>query len=390
MTRAARPPWAGEAPRGHSALVDFLADRHHRLGDVLTAGVSGEEVVVCCGAAGTKSLFAVEHAALEVHSGRFDRELFGRAVLNLRGREHLDARRMLWTVLTGDHVADYAARARTVTARHVSGWARARTVDLYAAVRALTTDVCAQVVLGLPPNHPDSRALPRLLDGFTGGVDTTPTDSTYRRALAARDALSALCARALAEPAEGMVSAVAAHAADVPPADLPAHVVSLLTSTRDFAARLITWLLADVACDPDLLERVRHDSAAILQDPCGRPAGATSVLSDTARRRSPHALSMRRAVTDCRIGGFAVPRGTRVAFSPAANSLVAPGAPSLAFGHGLHRCPGQQFAESLALTTASTVFAGQCLILPCGRPLLLPDVPLRATTAPVPAAVTPR
>jgi cytochrome P450 len=397
--------------------LDFLLQRHTEHGDAFAIRLGGVPTIFFGGVTGPSALFRAERGNLEVYNTGLVHDLFRRAIFNLHGQDHLKARKILREGLAGPSLRGYAVEAVRLASEHIDHWAGKR-FDLYQMTRALTLDVCAQIILGLHPADLDYKVFPHLLDDFVRATHAPSfrrhiTPAYWQGRWAALDLRALISRRVTAirqTPGIDVLSRlVALTDANGPhPDELPDHMLALLIAARETTASLITWLLIELASDDATTDRVRSDASAILSqphllvDPFVSPP-LHAALHEAERLHSPNVISLRTVVTDCIIGGRSVPRGWRVAYSPAVNHLMdgiypdpltfcpdrfanehrALAAGLLTFGGGLHTCPGKHLAELLASATTCAVLTSHRLILAEGVPHKLRYLPVKAPSDPV-------
>ena len=159
-------------------------------------------------------------------------------------------------------------------------------------------------------------------------------------------------------PADDLLGSLAA--ADCPPDDAVAALLSLLPSAHEPTGHLITNTVHRLLADRDRWE-------AVVADPGLVPAAVEEGLRHSASLQS----ALRTATEDTAVGGVRIPAGAKVyamvaavgrdpetADDPEAFRLDR-GAPTghLAFGHGPHTCPGADLARlqgRIALETLTT------------------------------------
>ena len=416
---------AGSNQRFRTAPTRFLNDLHDRYGDVVAVRLDGKPTVVFGGRHGPATLFRGEREHLEVHNTELVRDLFGRAIFNLRSYRHRQARTLLRAGLSGPALHAYAPTVARLAETHVRGWATAP-VDLYEAVRALTTNICTDVVIGLSTNDPDRPRFPRLLDQFSTAATVSPS-TRYRtatywtgRCAAAhlRAAFRRTMVKATYEDKPSLLCSLtrSAQSLGVDPAALPDHLLALLIATRETTASLLTWLLAELSAIPDATDRLAadidllHRDPAAALDPLATPTMA-AVLRETQRLHSPNTISRRIVTTDWDVHGHRIPAGWNAAYSPSANHLrpdlvedphiflptryadvlgARRSALLLTFGGGIHACPGRSLADMIARQVAAAVFGHHRLYLPHGVPSGCRYLPVKAPTSPVPAVLLAR
>jgi cytochrome P450 len=404
--------------------LGFLCDGHRRYGEIFGSHIDGSPTMIFGAPNGTRAFFHAERSHFVISNPPAVHQLFGRAIFNLGAAEHAEARRFLVPALVGGALASYVPAIVGVSGAHVSKWADGDVPDLYAAVRGLTFDVCAQVLLG--SGDGSVPGLAPAFERFVSGTRVMPFAKRAKRsALAARSWLVDLL-RDLAVSRQldcvpsvlgSLMESLRRDHQDISPEEVPDHLLSLLVAARETTSSLVTWLLVELArldsgsmrhalcaesvevlVDPDLL--LRRGSIPVLR----------ALLTEGERLHSPNAMAFRAVVQECVLCGHTVPEGWRAAYSPSANHLrpelfdrplrflperfLAGGAERalssllLTFGAGPHACPGRQLAEVVALATVAQVFSHHRLDI--GRAPSAAEVrhfPVKAPVVSIPAAV---
>ncbi|HEX5256625.1 MAG TPA: cytochrome P450 [Mycobacterium sp.] len=130
----------------------------------------------------------------------------------------------------------------------------------------------------------------------------------------------------------------------------------LLPAGAETTYRSSSTLLAALFANPDQLELVRDD-----------PAALTAAVNEVNRWETPLQFVPRRATRDTEVAGVAIPRGSTVVVvlgaanrdpsrweNPDRFDLRRPHRPAIAFGHGAHLCIGKHLSN---LETESLVHA---------------------------------
>lgn len=393
---------------------------HHRYGSVFRMTVDGAETVLVGTSAGLGELFAAERGHLEVLNTALVHDLFGRAVFNLAGAGHAEARRRMRTALSGRALAGYVVPLLDVSAPMSIRWAEQGVVDLYAAAREVTLAMSAQVLLDINPGEAEAALFAADFGRFVAAIDVQPGRRRFARARywtgrRARRRLLALftdrAAGAVASVApgsalSGLAAAFENASAEVGP--LSDHLLALLIAARETTASLVTWCLIELARHREHAELVAPEAHAAMTEPgllVRRDALPVlrAVLAETQRMHSPNLLSVREAVCPVELGGYRVPAGMRVAYSPSAGHFdpgvfpqphafrpgrflggPVPGARLWAFGGGAHACLGRPLAELMTMTTLACALHQGLPRLPRGLPGPLRYRPAKAPLASVP------
>jgi len=419
------PPWYPSGGFDEDPLG--VMDRaHHRHGPVFRMTVDGAETVLVGTGAGLGELFAAERGHLEVLNTALVHDLFGQAVFNLAGDGHAEARRRLRTALSGRALSGYVAPLLDISAPMSIRWAEQGVVDLHAAARELTLAMSARVLLGIGPGEADADEFAADFGRFVAATDLQPgwrrfTVAPYWTGRRARRRLHALFSRRAAPTGTGVdpssalpgLAAAFENASDEvgPLAD---HLLALLIAARETTASQVTWCLIELTCHREDAELAAQEAHAAMTEPgllVRRDALPVlrAVLAETQRMHSPNLLSMRKVVCPIELGGYRVPTGMRVAYSPSAGHFdpevfpqphvfqpgrflagSTPGARLWAFGGGAHACLGRPLAELMTVTAVACALHRGLPRLPGALPSQLRYRPAKAPLGAVPFVLDPQ
>ncbi len=419
-------PVAGGLPPQHSERgfeadpVGVLDEGHRRHGPVFRMTVDGTDTVLVGTWAGLGELFAAERGCLEVLNTPLVHDLFGRALFNLAGDGHSEARHLLRPALSGRALPGYLSALLEVTEPVAARWADEGAGDLYAAAREATGAMSARVLLGIAPGDPDAALFTTDFERFVAATGATPglrrfAADRYWAGRVARRRLHALFVRRAAEAAQGgcpgsaLVRLVAAfEGAPGAVGPLEDHLLALLIAARETTASLVTWCLVELAGNSEHAALAASEARLVSARPellVGRDRLPVlrAVLAETQRLHSPNLLAMRKAVCPVVLGGHRIPAGTRVAYSPSAGHFdpevfpqphsfrpgrflagQAQGARLWAFGGGAHACLGRPLAELMALTVVASALGRGLPRLPGGPPVWIRYRPAKAPIDPLP------
>lgn len=408
-------------PRARGSFQDdplgFLLTGHRDHGPVFTTTLNRTPTVIVGSRTPIDELFGAERTSLAVTNTPLVHDLFGNAVFNLTGESHRRARRTLRPALTGQPLLAYALAVQTVTGSAVRRWGLHPPTDVHAAARALTLDVAEQVVVGLTPTTGDAAVFREAFAAFVAATGAPAgvkrwASGPYWEGRRARRALHELFTRRAAGPMSPNVLGhlAAAGAAGADGGTLQDHLLALLIAAQETTASLLTWFLIELADH----ERLQEDVAAEARTALRAPSLLTdrralpvlrAAMAEVGRLHSPNVLSVRKATARLSVGGYTIPAGWHVAYSPSANHFdmalftepftfwperrTSEPTMLLTFGRGAHACVGKHFAELIVLATVSALLARWRISLPAGRPRGVRHLPAKAPDHSVPIRLEP-
>lgn len=393
-----------------------LEEGHRCHGPVFRTVVDRAETVLVGTWAGLDELVAVERGHLEVLNTALVHDLFGRALFNLVDADHAQARRRLRPALSIRAQPSYVPALLEVAALTVSRWTGDGVADLPRAARALTQAMSIRVLLNIWPGE---TAAATFTTQFTRFVAATAAPAGRRRFATTRywagrrarqELQELLVHRATTASTGSALPELAAAFADAPAAvgPLADHLLAMLIAAQETTASLISWAVIELTCHPQLAAHAAEEARAAVAVPdllVRRDALPVlrALLAETLRVHSPNLLSMRSVVQPVELGGYPLPVGTRVAYSPSTGHfdpasfpqprifrpnrfLMDPAAAArlVGFGRGAHACLGRSLAELMVRTAIAVILRAGRPCLPAGPPGRVRYRPAKNPLGPVP------
>jgi cytochrome P450 len=368
-----------------------------RYGDVFTArSLLSGRIVFLADPAATKDVFTGDHDVLRAgEANAFLEPVLGpRSVLLLDGREHLRQRRLLLPPFHGERMRAYEALMREAAVADLASWPVGRPFALLPRMQAITLDVIAQAVFGLPADDPEGaelrvrlrhmlepmrNRLRLVLIAVTGGLlGGSGIDRAFaQRVQAVDDLLLDLIARRRSDPglaAREDICALLLQATDADGEPMSDHEVrdelmTLLVAGHETTATALAWTFERLLRTPGVLDEARRSIDA------DDDTYLDAIVKEVLRLRPVVPNVARVLKADYRVGAFTLPAGAVVAPSivlthgredlyPAARELrperfLGEGAPDtytwLPFGGGRRRCIGAAFAQTEIRVVLRTV-----------------------------------
>ncbi len=353
----------------------------------------------------------------------------GLTVMN--GAEHLAARRLLLPAFGRGHVVALRETMLERIDAHLDRWHPGQIRDIHREMQELTLGIAVSTILGLDPAH-DGLPLRDLMSrwlrlALSPAVVLLPfrlPGLPFTRLLRLADdlaaAIAALLARKRAAGLAGddaltlLLRARDAGGRALTDAELLGQTVTLFVAGHETTATALTWTLFLLATHPavqrDLLaelDTVLGGAAPTLEQLAQLPL-LDRVIKESLRLLPPGLWFLRVAMADTTIGGYAVPAGTRILWSPAVIHrdpalYPAPDAfrperwatidPSpyeyMPFGAGPRRCLGATFAELEMKLVLPRLLQRYRLALRPGTRVRLGGSPLAAPRDGLPMTIRP-
>lgn len=339
---------------------------------------------------------------------KMSRSLFGRGLATVEGGEEWRTmRRMMQPSFHYQRVASMAEHMLAVIRARLDNWAdmaaAGEVIDTAPEMRRLTLRVVARALFALEDGE--------MLDRFASAIDTidhelgawmqfpllplsVPT-AGHRRYWASRAVVQEIIDHTITQHLTDQVDRgdllsmliqaqdeeTGARLTDV---ELRDQVMVMLWAGHETGANVLTWMWYRLGFHPEVQQRVRQEIDRELEGlpptlaDCSKLTYTRSVLDEIQRLYPQQWLASRRALEDDEIGGYRIPAGTDIFFSPyhahrhpefwddpeefrpdrfsAEEIAKRDRSAYLPFGSGPHLCIGNQFAlTEMLLVIASTM-----------------------------------
>ncbi|MFF3155506.1 cytochrome P450 [Streptomyces sp. NPDC057910] len=280
---------------------------------------------------------------------------------------HTRHRRVATPLFTAERVRALRPYITRVVDGLMTAWRPGTEVDLVAqlAVPLPVTVVCE--LLGVPES--DRGTLAGWSHDLFDATDTERVDAASHRI---GDHLTHLVDTARATPGDGPLHSLLrdCHAGGLGRDEIVSLAALLLVAGHETTTHFIGNAVLALLRHPEAFDRLRRDPDLI-----------PGALDELLRFDSPVSVAtFRHSTEDLRVGGVDIPAGSRVSIAPGAANRDPAAFPDpgrldldrdagghLAFGHGIHRCPGAPLARAeaeIALRALLTRFPGTRLAVP--------------------------
>ncbi|MFE2249136.1 cytochrome P450 [Streptomyces lavendulae] len=330
------------------------------------------------------------------------RPMFGNGIVTTDGDFHRKQRRMMQPAFHRGHITEYAeVMGRQATAMS-SSWTSGREVSMVTETRRYALSSVAEMIfsgdLSRPAVEEVHRSLPIVLEGMLiravmpKSLDRLPIPLN-RRFDAAAARLRAIIDQVIATyGSDGgerhdllslLLSSVDAETgAGMTPEQVRDEVIAIMFAGTETSATTLAWTFHELGRHPDVQERLQAEvdevvgEGPVRAEDLARLTYAHDVFQEALRLHSP-LLFTRRALAPLTLGGYAIPAGAELAYSPYALHRDPALFPDptvfdpdrwrrdagerprdhryVPFGAGQHKCIGDTFAVAEILTALATV-----------------------------------
>ncbi|GAA5174388.1 cytochrome P450 [Pseudonocardia eucalypti] len=338
------------------------------------------------------------------------RPYVGNGLITAAGTEHKRQRRMVQPVFHRGQVERSVRVMGEVVREHAEAWPAGSAVEMGREMHLLASEIIGRTMFRSPEAREVIQLtrdeLPALLRGL--GQRTLLPDALARLPNPVIRRFDAACAN-LREAAARLVATyrsdqedlgdfvsilMGAHDArtgsTLTDTEIRDQIMTLLISGIETPATVLTWVMYQLAGQPELQGRLRQevDKVGLPFEPADLPALrlTEAVVQEGLRLHHPLWLLMRRAVSPVTLGGVRIAAGSEVIYSPVAlhrDPAVFPdplrfdpdrwldATPRMRrsfipFGLGGRQCIGDGFGMTQMMLTVAGIVAGRHLSLPPG------------------------
>ncbi|XP_071736534.1 beta-amyrin 28-monooxygenase-like [Rutidosis leptorrhynchoides] len=323
----------------------FVQERIEKHGSPLAFKTSllGDRMVVMCGGAGNKFLFANENKLVAVWWPSPVRKLFGKCLITIRGDEAKWMRKMLLSYLSPDAFAThYAATMDSVTRHHIQlHWRGNDELNVYQTVKRYAFELACSLFLSL--EDPNQLAkLAYLFSIFLKGIIELPIDipgTRFYKAMKAATAIRTQLMTLIKQRREALEKGTAASSSSQ---DLLSHLLTssdengkyltefeiannillLLFAGHDTSTSTITLIMKRLAEHPDVYNKVLKEQLEISKakeagellkwDDIQKMRYTWNVVSEVMRLNPPIIGAFREALVDFEYAGYTIPKGWKL------------------------------------------------------------------------------
>ncbi|WP_107309215.1 cytochrome P450 [Streptomyces sp. TP-A0356] len=272
------------------------------------------------------------------------RPLMGNSLVTCGHEEHRGQRRLVQPLFQPSRIADYTTVMGEEAESVSREWQPGEKADVSAAMLALTTRVTSRVLLSDSLDAATSAELRDCLAALVRGLFLrtvvplaplfripTPANRRYRRAFARLHAIidSAIDRRRQGPRRDDLLGSLLDAARDdggeavLTDQDVHDQLITLLLTGVESTAMCLGSVFSLLPAHPEVERRLHAEADAVLAD--GRRPGpeelsrlvyTRSVVTETLRVYPPGWLFTRTTTRETEIGGFRLPRGATVLYSP--------------------------------------------------------------------------
>jgi cytochrome P450 len=328
-------PFIGQTLAWKRDPLRFLRRRYERYGRIFKSRIYGYREITMLGPEANKFILHTHRDHFEWGGAQeifFYPKLFGENLFLLDGERHDFHRGLITPAFHGKALRIYFDVMKGFAEKYSERWARKGTIRAFTELRKLTFDIAAKLLLGADTREKTEyvsglfealslgmqafprwnfrwtrfgrsmRVMERLRSHFQGVVDE-------RRRAPSNDALSLL------------ITARDDNGKQLSDDEIISHMITLVLAAHDTTTSSITWLLSEIACHPEVRNRLLAELHAVVGSEVLRYEHLSAlsytdcVLKEVERLHPAVTGAPRKAVKEFEFDGFHVPVGSLVYYS---------------------------------------------------------------------------
>lgn len=307
---------------------------------------------------GPRTVYAVSsprlvHEMLVAQANQFTRGLIfekarailGDGLLTSDGEKHLAHRRMMQPLFLTGPIARYVPVIAEVARARVATWRPSQVLDVHREMHHLSFEVILAVLIRSPLPAGDAAAL---LDAFPGMIQGILAHAMYpwtflekmptrlnRRMRASAGTFRRIVGGIIetrrdhhteeADLLGQLLTAPSPHTGEVlGPVEVYDELITMMIAGSETVGLTLAWALHELGNRPDLTDRVLAElddvvgDGAITADAVSRLDHMRRVVQEVLRLHTPNWIFMRTPTRNTELGGYRLPGGCDVMFSPTA------------------------------------------------------------------------
>lgn len=314
--------------------INFIEKRYKKYGSIFKTNIIGRPTVVMAGPEAVEFVLSshMDHFSWREGWPNNFKVLLGESLFLMDGEEHRQKRRLMMPALHGSALVNYFDTMEEITLSYLKKWEEKQEFVWMEAFKQLTFDIASELLLGTKSGAESAR-LSKLFTTLTDGLfAVNPLQlpiTKYGKAIAARNQiiehLTTVVRNRKEKPTKDalslLIQAKDEEGNSLSEKELIAQAVLLLFAGHETTTSMLTWLCAELARHPEVLQRAREEqlqlasSGELNLEQLGQMPYLEQVLWEVERLHEPVAGGFRGVVKPFEFKGFYVPEGWMALYS---------------------------------------------------------------------------
>ncbi|KAL5580962.1 hypothetical protein UlMin_013404 [Ulmus minor] len=383
-------PYVGETHKLYNENPNsFFLDRQKRYGDVFKTHILGCPCVMISNPEAAKVVLVSRAKQFRPTYPPSKESLIGpEALFFHQGDYHTTVKKLVQASFLPSALKGSVSDIEKILLKLLDTWKKTDTLNTLQEMKRFAFEVAVLSVLGNKQAYSEMEGIKHLYDSIEKGYNSMPLDlpgTPFRQAMKARKSLNKTLKRLIEERREsgdergGLLGNLmgAKDCMDKPlmsDSQIADNIIGVIFAAHDTTASALTWVLKYLHDHPQLFQAVKEEQEGITRKLLTEKRGLTwedsrkmpftsRVIQETLRTASIISFTFREAVQDVEFEGYVIPKGWKVLplfrnihhssdffphpdkFDP--SRFEVPPRPNtfLAFGNGVHSCPGNELAK---------------------------------------------
>lgn len=331
-------PFVSEAIEIFRTIELYYWKRWSRYGPVFKTQVMGMKLAILVGPDANQLVLKDQAEKFSSKVGwSYLEPILGDGVLLQDGAEHQAARRLMYPAFHGQAIASYFKLVQNTVESFLNSWAERSPITLFDDFRRLTLSIACRLFLGIE-NEEENPAVRQWFSEFVEGqltilrLDIPITK--FGRARRARHNLEAFIQSVISQRRKKgnlnefkdvlglLLASTDEEGKCLSDSEIINQTLILLFGGHETTAKLLSWLLFELAAHPQWIERLREEQNQVVGNNSLAPSHLRKlpqmsyVLKEVERLYPPVFAIPRGVIHDVEFAGYHIPAGWHINICP--------------------------------------------------------------------------
>ncbi|KAL6008630.1 hypothetical protein ACLOJK_034144 [Asimina triloba] len=375
-------PYSGETFQLYSQNPNvFFASKQKRYGSIFKTHILGCPCIMISSPEAAKFVLVTRaHLFKPTFPASKERILGRQAIFFHQGDYHSKLRRLVLRAVMPEAIKSVVSDVEAIAVNTLRSW-EGRSINTFQEMKTYAFNVGLLSIFGKDEvfYREEVKACYYNLEKGYNSMPINLPGTLFHKAMKARKQLGQIVGNILSdrrrrnEQSNDLIGSLMSEKEALTDDQIVDNVIGLIFAARDTTASVLTWIVKYLGENPSVLQAVTEEQEAIIEQKDGdkslswadtRKMPMTSrVIQETMRVASVLSFTFREAVEDVEYEGYLIPKGWKVLplfrnihhspdnfpepqkFDPSRFEVAPKPNTFLAFGNGVHSCPGNELAK---------------------------------------------